>query len=299
MDEAEQTLFDIEINHEASKARPYTDMGAMVLKYVIEGAAACNYSDFVKRNIIDPLKLDNTFTVVPDSKIENVANTNFGVSCDREGNFKINFDSPLGTVHDPKARVFGQKQGNLSGHAGLFSSAKDMAVLARSLIEGKLITDQSLEEMAINRTGQKTAEDKYIPYLGYLVYSKHPQLLNSEVQHSLSGRAFSSAGYTGTQITVDPINKVYLSFGSNKTHNRLSFIAAEQSKLITKDADGRGRVFLPSGREIVDSRDFVWHKDEFFVRPLTELALQYKMLEDLQNLGKENTKTTAKTLVLH
>lgn len=296
-EEAEEILFDIAVDKENNNLNPYTDMGAMVLKYVIEGASGLSYGDYLEKNVISKLGLNDTHIVVPDTKIDRVASTNFGVRLlEEKDSYTRDYSSPNGVVNDPKARILGQEEGNLSGHAGLFATVKDMATLGKALANGSILSRESIEELARNRTG-KTVDGKIVQHLGYLVYVKNPNSDSSDVYHALSGNSFTSSGRTGTQITVDPINETHFAMAGGRTHNRLSFIPKERQEEVVTDKWGRRSILLPNGRNVTDSTRFPWEKDEI-VHAMQALAIQYKILEDIQGASKQNIKPVAKTLRL-
>lgn len=286
-EEAEQILYNIEVDQESNNMRPYTDMGAMVLKYVIESVCGTNYYTFVDENILKPLKMNDTHVVVPKYKIERVASTNLDGLYYKDGNFSITKNAPKGVVYDPKARILGQSEGNLSGHAGLFSTVNDMTTLAKGIISGQVIDENYVEMMAKNRTGKKYIEDdkeKYIQYLGMLCYSKNPILANSELFHAMSGKSLASAGWTGTQLTVDPINELYFFMAGNRSHNRMTFIDVAQRDKVTTDENGKKTIMLPNGDIKVDATRFAWDRDAAIVHPVLKLTIQYKMLDDFYSL---------------
>lgn len=292
-EEAEQILFDIEVNKESDNKVPYTDMGAMVLKYVIEHASGINYYKFVDENILKKLKMDDTHVVVPKLKLDKVASTNLDGKFYKDGNFAITTNAPKGVVYDPKAQIMGQSEGVLSGHAGMFSTVDDMTNLAKGIIGGQVIDDEYVEMMAKNRTGRKYIQDdkeKYVQYLGFLCYSKNPILANSELFHAMSGKSFASAGWTGTQMTVDPINQLYFFMASNRSHNRMTFIDAAQKDKVQIDENGKKTIILPNGDVKIDATRFAWDRDEVVVHPALKLSIQYKMLEDIYSLMNEKVE---------
>ena len=300
-EEAEKVLFSLDVDKESRNLKPYTDMGAMVLKYVIENASGENYYNFVEENILKPLQMVDTHAVVPTKKISRVASTNLGGMYFKDGNFLISKNSPKGIVYDPKARIMGASNGDLTGHAGLFSTASDMTKLAKGIINGQVINDKYVEEMSKNRTGKSYEEmgnTKYVQYLGYLCYSKNPILESSEVYHALSSRALASAGWTGTQLTIDPLNELYLFMAGNRSHNRMTFIDAIHKDKIKIDENGKKTILLPSGQEMIDSTRFAWDRDSVIVHPALRLAIQYKMLEDFFELSNEKIESNNKSIRL-
>lgn len=288
MENAEDILFTMHRNENFKYgANPYTDLGAIVLKYVIENASGISYYKFVDQNILSKLKMNDTHVLVPKEKLGRVASTNIETVYYNDGNIVDIPNNSIGVVHDPKAQSLGQPQGILSGHAGMFSTAKDMTNLSKEIMNGQIIDKDYVEEIAKNRTGEKYIKDgkeAYIQYLGFLCYSKNPILANSELFHAMSGKAFSNGGYTGTQLTVDPINQIYLFLGSNRTHNRVSRVDPSQRKNINYDEFGKGTILLPNGKVKTTSYNFAWDRDPAVVHPALKLAIQYKMLEDLYEL---------------
>lgn len=300
-EESEKILFDIEVDTNSNNYRPYTDMGAMVLKYVIESASGLTYYDYIDKNILKKLNMTDTHVVVPRYKLDRVASTNLDGKYYKDGNFLITKNVPKGTVYDPKSQILGQQLGNLSGHAGLFSTANDMTALAKGIIGGKIIDDKYVEEMAKNRTGKEYLENeksKYVQYLGYLCYSKNPILGDSELFHAMSGRSFASAGWTGTQITVDPINNLFLFLAGNRSHNRMTFIDSTQKEKVIIDEKGKKTIVLPDGSVKIDATRFAWDRDEVAVHPALKLAIQYKMVEDWYILMNEKIESEEKTRYL-
>ncbi len=286
-EEAEQILFGIERDLESTNKRPYTDMGAMVLKYVIESTSGMNYYHFVEENILKKLNMKDTHVVVPKMKLDRVSSTNLDGKYYKDGNFAITTNAPKGIVYDPKAQIMGQKDGVLSGHAGMFSTANDMTNLAKGIISGKVINEEYVEMMAKNRTGRKYIEDdkeKYIQYLGMLCYSKNPILADSELFHAMSGKSFASAGWTGTQLTVDPINELYFFMAANRSHNRMTFIDPAQRDKVEVNENGKKTILLPNGDVKIDATRFAWDRDAAIVHPTLKLTIQYKMLEDTYTL---------------
>lgn len=297
-DEAEQILFNIEIDRENLNRRPYTDMGAMVLKYVIENASGMNYYNYVEKNILNPMKMKDTHVVIPKLKLDRVASTNFDGKYYKDGNFVITTSASRGSVYDPKAQIMGQTDGVLSGHAGMFSTVSDMTNFAKGIMSGQIIDDSYVEMMAKNRTGHKYIDgdkEKYVQYLGMLCYSKNPILADSELFHAMSGRSLASAGWTGTQMTVDPINQLYFFMASNRSHNRMTFIDAVQKDKVKVDQNGRKTIILPNGDIKIDATRFAWDRDSVVVHPALKLSIQYKMLEDIYKLMKEKVEVDERT----
>lgn len=284
-EEAEKILRSVEYNSEDNGKRPYTDMGAIVLKYVIEKVSGQRFYDYVVENILSPLKMENTFVQIPVKKLGNVAQTGYDGFYYKDGNYRVNKDVTIGSVYDAKARILGQKEGDLSGHAGLFSTSEDMTRLALSLINCGVLPREMIEMMGDNKTGNL---EKSVQYLGMLCYSKNPVQDNSEIYHPLSGKTFASAGWTGTKFTVDPVNKIYYSLLSNRSNNRMTYIDDSKKDLVMTNEKGMKSITLPNGKTMVDATRYAWDRDRALVHPVIKLAIQYGFLDEIYEREKEN-----------
>jgi len=285
IEEAEKTLFTAERNTLPEGANPYNDIAPMVLKYVIEEASNMDYYDFLKLTILDELNMQDTLVKIPDKKLLRVASGNYDTRYYKDGNIVTRDYITPGISTDDKARVLGQPYGILSGHAGLFSTASDMSSLAKGLIDNKILNLDIRREMSKNKTGKmflrKDCSKGFVQYFGMLCYSKNPNVDASEVYHPLSGESFAGAGWSGTQITVDPINNLNFFMGANRSHNRLTIIDPSHKDKIKTDELGRKSIILPNGKEVIDASRFAFDRDEKIVHPALDLALQYKILEDI------------------
>ena len=107
--------------------RAYSDMHAMVLRHIIEGAGQADYADLLRQCILLPVGMENTTFVVPADKRAQC------VSCDLEhriegGRYILRRTAP-GTPHDPKAA---RLHPDPCGHAGLFSTRADLVRLCQA-----------------------------------------------------------------------------------------------------------------------------------------------------------------------
>lgn len=297
IEEAEHRLFTMKINN-TPITNVYTDLGAMALKYVIESVTQESYYKFVSDNILKDLNMKDTHVIVPEMKLCRTVNNNYDGKIMKDGTYSMNTGVEKGIVYDPKAQVLEQSKGNLSGHAGLFSTAGDMISLAKGLINKSVISKELLDQMVINRTGKKIEVDgveKYIQYFGFLCYSKHPQLENSELFHAMSGKSFASAGWTGNHLTVDPLNELYIFLAGNRAHNRITSAPSDLNDKFITNEFGKKSIILQDGTEKVDSRRFAWDRDALIHSGL-KLSIQYKMLEDIYSITKSTETKVTRTI---
>lgn len=295
-DDALKVLKTIHIKDASPYENPYTDMGAMVLKYLIEKVSGESYYEFLERNILSKLKMTNTYVNVPKDKLYDTVSTNLNY---KVINGTLYRDSLVedGVTFDPKARAMQQgNSSNLSGHAGLFVSNLDMGKLAKAIINNGIISRKTYYKMIETETGKYYLEGgklKFTRYFGSLIYTKTPDSRINEVNHALSGISFSSPGFTGVKLTVDPLNEIYVFLGANKTHNRITAVSKEDGTLISNN--GIYSYFNDQGKEVIDSRLYAQKRDDICFDKLVALALSYKYIEDLgKKLSHEDVKTKSK-----
>ena len=114
-----------------------------------------------------------------------------------------------GTVHDPTAALLG----GVSGNAGLFSNANDLAILGQMLLNGghyggkRFLQDTTVALFTAYQKGHR----------GY-GFDKPPRHNNYYVAPSASLKTFGHTGFTGTCFWVDPEHELVFVFLSNRVH---------------------------------------------------------------------------------
>ncbi len=256
----------------------YTDIGAMILRIVVEKITATPFTIYINETILKPLNMDNTFLIVPPEKISMVASENYSMRLNSDGLVTIQDKTFPGLVQDSKSLAIGASMGIAPGHAGYFSNASDMIKLAQAIMNYELLNAQSVASICENAVGKKI-DDNYSWYYGSLVYSKQPVPNKLEVYNKLSGQAFMSPGFTGTSLYVDPINKISLFFGSNRLHNRIYDVSPSQlNSILTDPETGKQTFELPNGTKEIVSLNYARQKEALIQKAL-DLALQYQLLE--------------------
>ncbi|MBQ4579936.1 MAG: beta-lactamase family protein [Clostridia bacterium] len=258
--EAKRLLFAIQPGPVTGRA--YSDMHAMVLRYVIEGASQQSYAELLSQCILQPVGMKNTTHVVDETR------RSLCVSCDMEhrierGRYILRRTAP-GFPHDPKAAVL---YPDPCGHAGLFSTRGDMVKLCQALLKGDVIPRESLFAMSRNRTGHLRPDGTYQQYLGAQCYVKHPIQRHSEVPPYMGEKAISLSGFTGHHVSVDAERGLFALFLGSRCQNRLTVLIPEEGKSLTDyglNPDGTGQVLWPDGTRVWSSVQYVYHKDAHF-----------------------------------
>jgi serine-type D-Ala-D-Ala carboxypeptidase len=178
----------------------YTDVGFIVLGKLVERVSGQPLQNFARQRIYEPLGMHETGFLPPDELKPRIAPT------EKHGGEWLQ-----GTVHDPRSR----EMGGVAGHAGLFSTADDLALYAQMLIDGGRRGDVQIlkpETIAVMNTPHETTGG--LRSLGWdkkSVYSSNRGDLMSE-------QAFGHGGFTGTAMWIDPQQQLFVIFLSSRLH---------------------------------------------------------------------------------
>ncbi|MFI3260299.1 MAG: serine hydrolase domain-containing protein [bacterium] len=285
---AEEVLFSSVLSGETNLINAYTDIGAMILKYVVEAASGISFDEYITEMIFKPLGMNDTFLNVPKDKLSRVACNNFNKTVDNNGTIFENTTTFLGSSHDPKAVIMKSKENNAPGHAGYFSTNDDMMKLGNGLLEGLVISKDSLFDISKSETGMETTDKNgekiYTKYFGSLTYGKQKDEQYLSVNPTLSGRAFMSPGFAGTTFAIDPLNHIVMFIGANRLHNRIYNIPGKFKE------EKNGKIFYKGN---IVSSSYALDK-ESIVEIAMNLAIQYQFLEVI--MPSENLKNSVREL---
>jgi CubicO group peptidase (beta-lactamase class C family) len=177
----------------------YSDLGAMIMGKVIERVSGMPLDMFARTRIFVPLGMYDTFYRPADSLRARIAPTEVGPPR----------GYPLrGEVHDESA----WRLGGVAGHAGLFSTAHDLAIFAQMMANrGEFNGFRMIADSTVRRF---TREVKTKRTLGW-------ELMNLERGSGefLSPTAYGHTGYTGTSIWIDTDRQMFIVFLTNRAHD--------------------------------------------------------------------------------
>ncbi|MBM3835464.1 MAG: beta-lactamase family protein [Verrucomicrobia bacterium] len=180
----------------------YSDINFIILGELVQRVAGMKLNDFVAREIFGPLKMHDTSYRPPESKRSRIAPT------ERAGREVLR-----GKVHDPKA----QRMGGVAGHAGVFSTASDVARFARMLLnEGELDGVRILrpETVKLMTTVQTPASMKTRRGLGWDIDSEFSRPRGKLFPVG----SYGHTGFTGVCLWIDPFSKTFWMLLSNRVH---------------------------------------------------------------------------------
>lgn len=197
-DEARQAVIETPLVYHPDQYYEYSDLGADMLGFVVEAASGQRLDQFLADHVWKPLGMENTFFKPADSLRDRIAPT--------EVNPPRGY--PLrGEVHDENAFALG----GIAGHAGLFSSAADLAVFAQMMLNGgeyggtRIIADSTVA-LFTTRAARTRA-------LGWDTCGG-----DGSCGKYLSERAYGHTGFTGTSLWIDPDRDMFVILLTNRVH---------------------------------------------------------------------------------
>ncbi len=202
---------------EVPTARPgerfvYSDINFFLLGDIVRRVSGQPLDQFARTRIFEPLGMKDTMFNPPESLKARIAPTE---SCTRYGWPCQGPDMSMlrGIVHDPTAR----RMGGVAGHAGLFSTAADLAIFSRMLLNGgshngaRILSPLGVEKMISPSTPGLEPNTRA---LGWDVDSS----FSSNRGELLPIGSFGHTGFTGTSLWIDPATEMFVVFLSNRVH---------------------------------------------------------------------------------
>ncbi|GMA09150.1 hypothetical protein GCM10025886_23020 [Tetragenococcus halophilus subsp. flandriensis] len=183
----------------------YSDVDYMLLGFIIEEVTGQRLDKYMKQNYYQPLNLQHTTFKPLDhhfSKEEIAATELHGNTRDGAVDFdNIRKNTVQGEVHDEKA--FYSMDG-ISGHAGLFSNAKDLTVLTQiTLNKGGYGNHQFFSEDTMDQFIKAKDTD---PSFGLGWRRKGQQLYSWAFSPLADTNTVGHTGWIGTLTVIDPVN---------------------------------------------------------------------------------------------
>jgi CubicO group peptidase (beta-lactamase class C family) len=176
----------------------YSDIGAWTLQQVLQRVTGQKLDVYLRSHVFTPAGMHETMYNPSPALLSQIAPTEIDP---RRGGLV------RGKVHDERAYYLG----GVSGHAGLFSTAHDLALFAQMYLNhgmshGKAVLPRKEIELFTTRQIQDRA-------LGW----QKPDGSNS-AGHLMSENAFGHTGFTGTSIWVDPDRDIFVILLTNRVN---------------------------------------------------------------------------------
>ncbi len=178
----------------------YSDTNFIALGALVERVSGSTLDAYCARKIFTPLRMTRTRFLPPAAWRRKIAPTEY----DEQGKML------RGVVHDPRAR----RMGGVAGHAGVFSTADDLAKFAQALLNGSSTLSKEMIEKMI--TPQQPPTAQVLRGLGWDIDSP----FSSNRGDLLPVGSFGHTGFTGTSMWIDPTTQTFIILLTNAVHPR-------------------------------------------------------------------------------
>jgi uncharacterized protein YbbC (DUF1343 family) len=182
----------------------YSDINFILLGEIVHRLSGQMLSDYARQNIFLPLGMKETMFLPPASLVPRIAPTE-----------RLDKTSPplRGVVHDPSTRAMG----GVAGHAGMFSTAADLARFAQMMLNGgeldgvRLFSPLTVEKFT---EPQSPPDQPTLRGLGWDIDSVY----SGNRGELFPIGSYGHTGFTGTSIWIDPSTKSYVILLANSVH---------------------------------------------------------------------------------
>lgn len=177
----------------------YSDINFEVLGALAERLSGESLDQYAEKHVFGPLGMKQTRFLPPPSWEPRIAPTE-----EDEKHHMLR-----GVVHDPTAR----RMGGVAGHAGVFSTADDLAMFAQALLDGGrgVLTLATIAKMT---APQQPVNGTALRGFGWDIDSP----LSSNRGELLPVGGYGHTGFAGTSLWIDPSTKTYIVLLTNAVH---------------------------------------------------------------------------------
>ncbi|MDE2981816.1 MAG: serine hydrolase [Gemmatimonadota bacterium] len=218
-DAYEDAIGSLPLDHPPGDTMVYSDIGLMTASFIVEAVSGQPLDAFLRDEVWRPLGMaDTDFTPAP-SRWDRVATTEFDAAY---RGYHVH-----GVVHDENAHAIG----GVAGHAGLFSSARDLAVFAQMMLDRGVAPPCTADQVSglpcnrprftpvsifaqgsVDRFTRRQSEAS-TRALGWDTPSPR-----SSAGDYFSARSFGHTGYTGTSLWIDPTQELAVVLLTNRVN---------------------------------------------------------------------------------
>jgi CubicO group peptidase (beta-lactamase class C family) len=205
-----------DLTAEAGSRYLYSDLNLITLGVLATRITGRPLDLLVREGITDPLRMRDTGYNPAPSVRERVAATEFQAVPNR--------GMVWGEVHDENAWSFD----GVAGHAGVFSTAGDLAVLAQTMINGgsyggqQILRSDTVQQMITNETAQFPGDDHGLGFeLGQHWYMGGLSSL----------RTAGHTGFTGTSLVIDFSSRSFVILLTNRVHPSRFWVSVNPARV--------------------------------------------------------------------
>ncbi len=180
----------------------YSDLGLILVGMAIETLTGQRLDEAMQTRLAAPLGLTHTRYLPLEDQPYDTTNIAPTEVCAMR-HYRV-----CGEVHDENT----WRLGGIAGHAGVFSTAPELAHFGQVLLDGgqPLLHPATLHEM----TTLQAQEDGMLRGIGFGLRSTDPEAYN----HVFSPRSFGHTGFTGTSLWVDPQYELVIALLTNRVY---------------------------------------------------------------------------------
>ena len=182
----------------------YSDINFILMGEIVRRLSGQSLADFTHANIFEPLGMHETMFQPPSALRPRIAPTE--IDPDTGQPFR-------GVVHDPTSRYMG----GIAGHAGLFTTADDLAKFAQMMLDQGAANGTRLFSAATVQkftTPQSPANQPILRGLGWDIDSP----FSSNRGDLFPIGSYGHTGFTGTSLWIDPFSRSYVILLTNYIH---------------------------------------------------------------------------------
>jgi len=196
----------------------YSDVNFIVLGELVQRVSGMALNQYAQTYIFGPLGMTMTMFNPPETWKPRIAPTQ---QDEHTGGFL------RGVVHDPTARAMG----GVAGHAGVFSTADDLAKFAQTLLNGgaPILSPWIVEKMT---TPQQPPNFTDVRGLGWDIDSP----FSSNRGDLLPVGSFGHTGFTGTSLWIDPTTNTYVILLTNAVNLKYGNVISLRTEVATAAA---------------------------------------------------------------
>jgi CubicO group peptidase (beta-lactamase class C family) len=195
-------IFVEPLEYQPGAKEVYSDLGIILMAEIVERLTGKTLDDLANAFLFKPLGMNETMFRPPKKLWPSIAPTEI------DANFRKRLVQ--GEVHDENAFAIG----GVSGHAGLFSTAPDLAAFCQMLLNGGVYAHERILRRAT--VTQFTAPQKLsggTRTLGWAVPTE-----GGSSGHYFSAHSFGHTGFTGTSIWIEPDRQLFVVLLTNRVH---------------------------------------------------------------------------------
>ena len=258
-----QAVLDSPLKNKPGTTYLYSDINLLTLGFIVEKLTGQSLDKVVHDRITTPLGMVDTGYNPPAAKLNRIAATEFEADPPR--------GMVRGSVHDENAWSLG----GVAGHAGVFSTASDMAVLAQTILNGgsyrghRILGQETVRQLLTNYN-QQFPDDSH--GLGFEL--DQPWYMGALASPVTAGHT----GFTGTTLVIDPESRSFAILLTNRVHPTRNWGSINTARQVWATSLARAMAVRPAvGKDAwtstlgnasaatLSTRPFTTHSDQALV----------------------------------